>query len=92
MIVVLSYRMDPEERLLFELDWSGVLHATSDTIASSTWSTDSQATIDSPDVAGGTIASIWVSAVPEGSECQIVNRVVTAAGRIFRRGIVVFAA
>jgi hypothetical protein len=91
MITVLTYRMDTEERLLFELDWSEVMRETSDTIAASEWSTNGALTIGDADFSNSE-TSVWVSAVPEDSESLVVNRVTTAAGRVYRRAMSISSA
>ncbi|ATB03608.1 hypothetical protein CN100_01095 [Sinorhizobium meliloti] len=74
---------DPNEVKDYSLDWSALLGA-SDTITSSTWSIDEgEGLMIDSDSHNGTETTIWLSAGSDGTNCSLVNRVVTAGGRTY---------
>ena len=94
-----EYPMDPGERLDFGLDWSAVLDADGDALASSTWSITTE--IGDPGLAfvaakggangsfEGAVAAVWVEAPAPGARYALTNAVTTDAGRRHERSLVV---
>ena len=74
-----TFRKDPEAVLDYHVDWSDWLGI--DTIFSSSWSCDdSGITIDS-DSATATVTTVWLSGGTVDEEYEVVNHIVTTAGR-----------
>jgi len=74
-----TFRKDPEAVLDYHVDWSDWLGI--DTIASSLWScSDSGITIDS-DSTTATVTTVWLSGGTVDEEYEVVNHIVTSAGR-----------
>lgn len=73
---------DPNEVLDYVLDWSDRLD-TGDTISTSTWSivTSSPALVIDSESETTTTATVWLSAGTVDVDYELLNRVVTAAGR-----------
>lgn len=69
---------DPEAVLDYEVDWSDWLDT--DTIASSTWTVADGITKDS-DSNTTTTATIWLSGGTAGTTYELLNHIVTNAGR-----------
>ena len=79
-----TFTKDPDATLDYQIDWSSWLG--SDTISTSTWTVPSGITKDS-DTASTTTTTIWVSGGTAGTSYELVNRIVTAAGRTDDRTI-----
>jgi hypothetical protein len=81
---VVSYKKDPDAVLDYLLDWSDWL--VNDTIATSTWSSDSGITVDS-DSNTTTTTTVWLSGGTAGTDYIVTNHVVTAGAREDDRSI-----
>lgn len=73
---------DPNEVLDYVLDWSERLDD-GDTISTSTWSivTASPALVIDSESETTTTTTVWLSAGTEDVDYELLNRIVTAAGR-----------
>jgi len=81
-----TFTKDPDATLDYQIDWSDWLD--SDTISTSTWTVPSGITKDS-DTASTTATTIWLSGGTAGESYELVNQIVTAAGRTDDRTITV---
>ena len=81
-----AYSKDPAERLDYVFDWS--LWLADDTISSSVMTVDAGLTKVS-DTNSTTTATVWLSGGTLGRTYEIVNRIVTAGGRIGERTITI---
>jgi len=74
-----TFRKDPEAVLDYHVDWSDWLGV--DTIVTSSWSCDDDGiTIDS-DSTTTTVATVWLSGGTVDEMYEVVNHIITAAGR-----------
>lgn len=73
-----SYLKDPDALLDYTVDWSAWLGV--DTISTSTWVVPAGITEASASN-NATAATIWLSGGTSGEDYEVVNRIVTAAGR-----------
>jgi hypothetical protein len=86
VIQVASFLKDPDEKLDYGFDWSSALGT--DTISNSTWIAPSGITTSSP-TNNDTTTTVWLEAGTDGADYVIVNRITTAAGRIFEASFLV---
>lgn len=70
---------DPDEVLDYHIDWSDRLD-TGDTIVTSTWTVPTGITLDDDDQTT-TTTTVWLSSGTLATTYEILNRIVTAAGR-----------
>lgn len=82
-----SYIKDPNAVLDYGFDWSSWL-ATGETISTSTWVVPTGITKDS-DSKTTTTTTIWLSGGTDGENYDVVNRIVTSAGRTDDRAITI---
>jgi hypothetical protein len=82
-ILVETYSKDPDEKLDYGFDWEQALDG--DTIAASAWTVPTGITQSTSPVPtfNDTTTTIWLEAGTAGEKYIIVNRITTAAGRIF---------
>jgi len=81
-----TFAKDPDAVLDYQVDWSDWLDT--DTISTSTWTVPTGITKDS-DTNTTTAATIWLSGGTAGTSYNIVNHIVTAAGREDDRTIII---
>lgn len=81
---------DPGSTADFSIDWSDLLGESSpvDTISSSSWTVDNDATITAQS-STDTTATAWISGGNDRKYCQLTNEVETTAGRIYQRTVAV---
>ena len=77
---------DPDAVKDYSIDWSAWLG--SDTISTSEWTVPSGITKDS-DSNTTTVTTIWLSGGTAGTDYELVNRIVTAAGRTEDKTVIV---
>lgn len=77
-----TFIKDPSAVLDYSIDWAAWLEETSpiDTISTSTWTVQSGITQDSESETASK-ATVWLSGGTAGAIYEVVNRIVTAAGR-----------
>lgn len=79
------FKHDPDEVLDYSVDWTRVLAADGDTIASSTWTRGGSLTApagrDSSN--DSTTATVWLATPTAGVEALATNRITTTAGRTY---------
>lgn len=73
-----TFTKDPQSVLDYQIDWSAWLDG--DTISTSTWTVPSGITKDS-DSASTTGVTIWLSGGTDGTDYELTNHIITAAGR-----------
>lgn len=85
-----SIDKDPQAELDYKFDWSAWLSSMgdSDTISSSTWTVPAGITKGATSNTT-TITTVWLSGGTDGAVYNVVNRIVTAAGRTEERTLVV---
>lgn len=83
-----SFVKDPNAVLDYQINW--VTWLGTDTISSSTWTVPTGITKDS-DTSTTTTTTIWLSGGTDGTDYELVNRIVTAAGRTEDRTIRILA-
>lgn len=86
MLTFPRYRKDPDARKDYAVDWSDELG--DDTISSSEWTVPSGLTSDL-DTSDDTNAVVWLEGGTLGTEYEVVNSIVTAAGRELDQTIVI---
>lgn len=88
--VIPTLTKQPLEKLDFAMDWSSVMTADSDTIASSTWEVPAGIT-SVAQTNTGTSATIWLTGGTDGQSYTLVNQVTTANSppRIYRQALLV---
>lgn len=79
-----QFTKDPSAKLDYTIDWEDELG--SDTIATSTWSVPAGITQES-ETETTTTTTIWVSGGTLGQRYNLVNSIVTAAGREDQRTV-----
>lgn len=79
-----EYVKDPSAVLDYQIDWETWLDG--DTISTSTWTVPSGITQDS-ETETTTTATIWLSGGTAQTNYNVVNKIVTAAGRTDERTI-----
>ena len=84
-----KFLKDPQDVLDYQIDWSDWLGT--DTISTSAWTVETGITKDS-DTYSDTIAVIWVSGGTAGTSYELVNHIVTTAGREADRTITIVCA
>lgn len=77
---------DPNELLDYKVDWSDTNALGSDTIAVSTWDVPTGLTKQS-DTFDSTSATIWLQDGVEGKTYELVNHIVTVAGRKYDQSV-----
>jgi hypothetical protein len=80
------FEKDPDAVLDYTVDWSTWLGA--DTISTSTWTVPTGITEDS-ETEDTTTTTIWLSGGTVGAQYELVNEIVTAAGRTENRTITI---
>jgi hypothetical protein len=80
-----TYIKDPDAVLDYGFDWSDWL-AVGETIKTSTWTVPTGITKDSS-ANSTTATSVWISGGTAGQTYEIVNRIITSAGRTEDRTI-----
>ncbi len=84
---------DPDERLDYQVDWlgsrfkPGELYGLSDTISNSLWIVPAGITSEAETLDPAGVSTIWLSGGTDGDTYEIVNRITTAAGRVFDRTV-----
>jgi hypothetical protein len=81
---------DPQSVIDTGIDWAPTMAESSpaDTISTSSWAADNGLTVDS-DTNTTTATTVWVSAGTLHKYANLVNSIVTSAGRTHERTIVV---
>ncbi|MGQ0836334.1 MAG: phage fiber-tail adaptor protein [Gammaproteobacteria bacterium] len=74
--------VEPHEVLDMGFDWSRILR--SDTISTSSWEKPSDVTLAQASSFSGARTSIWPQ-FPTGGRFALVNQIITAGGRTYRR-------
>lgn len=77
---------DPDDVLDYAIDWSDVLAADGDTIASVAWTFPAGLTKTSEAIDGAQTVA-WISGGQDGSRYSVGCRMTTAGGRIYDRTI-----
>ena len=80
---------DPDERLDYAMDWTAEMSAREDEIIQSLWfivNDDATLTIESDGV-DGHLTYVWLTGGEDRRNYQLTNRVTTAGGRIYDRGV-----
>jgi hypothetical protein len=83
---------DPDEVLDYRLDWLGTtykpgpLFGTGDAISNSLWVVPAGLASENETHDGGSV-TIWLSGGADGESYAILNRITTAAGRVFDQTI-----
>lgn len=86
--IIPTLTKQPLERMDFTMNWSDVLSADSDTIASSTWEVPLGITsVAQTNTTTG--ATIWLSGGTDGQSYTLVNQITTAnsPSRIYRQAL-----
>ena len=81
---------DPDEVLDYELDWQDADYprlAAGETIATSTVTVTSGTVDIDSDSNDGTVVTVWLSGGTLNETCEILNRVVTSAGRTYDHSV-----
>lgn len=86
MLAFPRYRKDPDSRKDYRVDWSAELD--DDTISSSEWTVPTGLTSDL-DTSDDTNAVVWLEGGTLGTEYEVTNSIVTAAGRELDQTIVI---
>lgn len=79
-MVYKEFTKDPDAKLDYKIDWTDWLEPYSDTISTSTWTVPSGLTKIS-DTNTSYTTTIWLSSGLEDGVYEVVNHIVTAAGR-----------
>jgi hypothetical protein len=74
----------------YRIDWASRL-ATSETIASSSWSVPSGLTQPSSPTSTDTTATVWLGSGTAGTRYRVVNRITTSASRVYEQSFYVRA-
>lgn len=77
-----SYEKDPSDVIDYSLSWH---HLGTDTISTSTWTSDGL-TVDSSSYSG-LVTTAFVSGGTDGAVASLTNTIVTSAGRTLQRTI-----
>lgn len=84
-IVTLPTPKDPDDVLLYRMDWSAFLTPLSDTISTSTWDGDGLTVGTTAIETGSLKATAWLSGGTAGTTYTVANKIVTAGGRTVER-------
>ena len=85
-----STTKDPQSVVDYSINWAATMGESSpnDTISTSNWTADNGLAVDSNSNTT-TATTVWVSAGTRGKHANLVNTIVTSAGRTHERTIVV---
>lgn len=86
-----AFIKDPQAKLDYAVDWSAWLDEDDDTIGQSDWTVPGGLTEVSASTTG-TLATVWLSGGVVGEVYEVVNHIVTAAGREDDRTIFIHVA
>lgn len=81
------YSKHPDAKLDYSVDYTDFLGA--DTISTSNWTVPAGLTGSGAGISGGKITTIWLDGGTLGTEYQVTNSIVTAAGREESRSFIV---
>lgn len=81
---------DPDERLDYTIDWTdwfGAIDGAGDSISTSEWTVPSGLTKHTDDI-DGLKTTVWLSGGTANESYSVLNHIVTAAGRIAERTVI----
>ncbi len=84
-IVTLPTPKDPDDVLLYRMDWSAFLSPLSDTISTSAWD-GGGLTVGTDAIETNSLkTTLWLSGGTDGTTYTVANKIVTAEGRTVER-------